>query len=192
MRTLTASGHTCDEAEDGAIAVDKVKEKGLIAYDAILMDFVMVIPPPPPTPIHPPTHTGTFSFHDNYHYHIHTYLHNIHTFLLITTHHITCRSFISRWWMVQLLPRSFDRWVLCVLSLAVRAIPSTWMYKGFMIGTLLSYSFPSKPPLSHLIFRLTYLMNEIIQSNHCIVNIHSSTIVVNSSFLIAISQSASH
>ena len=40
-------GHTCDEAEDGQIAVDKVKEKGLTMYDAILMDFVMVRPPFP-------------------------------------------------------------------------------------------------------------------------------------------------
>ena len=43
MRTLTASGHTCDEAEDGQTAVDKIKEKGLYAYDAILMDFVMPV-----------------------------------------------------------------------------------------------------------------------------------------------------
>ena len=41
-KTLKAVGHTCEEAEDGQIAVDKVKEKGdLTAYDAILMDFVM-------------------------------------------------------------------------------------------------------------------------------------------------------
>ena len=43
MRTLSAIGHTCDEAEDGSIAVEKVKEKGLNAYDAILMDFVMPV-----------------------------------------------------------------------------------------------------------------------------------------------------
>ena len=42
MRTLTAIGHTCEEAEDGQIAVDKIKEKGVTAFDAILMDFVMV------------------------------------------------------------------------------------------------------------------------------------------------------
>ena len=36
-------GHTCEEAEDGSIAVNKVKEKGLIGYDAILMDFVMPV-----------------------------------------------------------------------------------------------------------------------------------------------------
>ena len=42
FQTLKAIGHTCEEAEDGQIAVDKVKEKGLAAYDAILMDFVMV------------------------------------------------------------------------------------------------------------------------------------------------------
>lgn len=41
-RTLTAIGHTCEEAEDGQIAVDKIKEKGVTAFDAILMDFVMV------------------------------------------------------------------------------------------------------------------------------------------------------
>ena len=42
-RTLEAAGHTCEEAEDGLIAVNKVKENGLTAYDVILMDFVMVI-----------------------------------------------------------------------------------------------------------------------------------------------------
>ena len=42
MNTLKAIGHTCEEAEDGQIAVDKVKEKGLTVYDAILMDFIMV------------------------------------------------------------------------------------------------------------------------------------------------------
>ena len=42
-KTLIASGHTCEEAEDGSIAVDKVKEKGLTTYDAILMDFVMPV-----------------------------------------------------------------------------------------------------------------------------------------------------
>ena len=44
MRTLKANGHTGEEAEDGQIAVDKVKEKGSSTYDAILMDFVMVGP----------------------------------------------------------------------------------------------------------------------------------------------------
>ena len=44
-RTLVAAGHTCDEAEDGSIAVGMVKDKGLTTYDAILMDFVMVSPP---------------------------------------------------------------------------------------------------------------------------------------------------
>ena len=43
IKTLNAVGHTCDEAEDGAIAVDKIREKGLNAYDAILMDFVMPV-----------------------------------------------------------------------------------------------------------------------------------------------------
>ena len=43
MRTLKASGHTGEEAEDGQIAVDKVKEKGSTTYDAILMDFVMPV-----------------------------------------------------------------------------------------------------------------------------------------------------
>ena len=42
MNTLKAIGHTCEEAEDGQIAVDKVKERGLTVYDAILMDFIMV------------------------------------------------------------------------------------------------------------------------------------------------------
>jgi len=43
MRTLKANGHTGEEAEDGQIAVDKVKEKGSTTYDAILMDFVMPV-----------------------------------------------------------------------------------------------------------------------------------------------------
>ena len=44
MRTFRAAGHTCDEAEDGVIAVAKVKEmmsSDAKAYSAILMDFVM-------------------------------------------------------------------------------------------------------------------------------------------------------
>ena len=41
-KTLKTHGHTCDEAEDGQIAVDMVKDKGLTTYDVILMDFVMV------------------------------------------------------------------------------------------------------------------------------------------------------
>jgi CheY-like chemotaxis protein len=46
VKTLKQAGHTCEEAEDGQVAVDRVKGKmegpreGL--YDAILMDFVMV------------------------------------------------------------------------------------------------------------------------------------------------------
>ena len=43
FQTLKAIGHTCEEAEDGQIAVDRVKERGLAAYDAILMDFVMPV-----------------------------------------------------------------------------------------------------------------------------------------------------
>ena len=43
MKTLKAIGHSCDEAEDGSMAVEMVKEKGLTAYDAILMDFVMPV-----------------------------------------------------------------------------------------------------------------------------------------------------
>ena len=43
MKTLEAVGHTCEEAEDGQIAVNKVKEKGLNVYAAILMDFVMPV-----------------------------------------------------------------------------------------------------------------------------------------------------
>ena len=43
IKTLTAIGHTCEEAEDGSIAVDMVKEKGITTYDAILMDFVMPV-----------------------------------------------------------------------------------------------------------------------------------------------------
>ena len=44
QRTFRAAGHVCDEAEDGVIAVAKVKEmmsSGAKAYCAILMDFVM-------------------------------------------------------------------------------------------------------------------------------------------------------
>ena len=62
-RTLVAAGHTCEEAEDGSIAVAMINDQGLTIYDAILMDFVMVCPYiylsltpiPPPTP---PTHTS--------------------------------------------------------------------------------------------------------------------------------------
>ena len=46
QRILRAAGHTCDEAEDGVIAVAKVKEmmsSSAKAYSAILMDFVMPI-----------------------------------------------------------------------------------------------------------------------------------------------------
>ena len=44
QRTFRAAGHVCDEAEDGVIAVAKVKEmmsSSAKAYSAILMDFVM-------------------------------------------------------------------------------------------------------------------------------------------------------
>jgi CheY-like chemotaxis protein len=43
-KTLAASGHTCDEAEDGVVAVEKVKKRQSSSdpmYDCILMDFVM-------------------------------------------------------------------------------------------------------------------------------------------------------
>ena len=44
MKTLKAMGHTCEEAEDGQIALNKVKDRGdLTAFEAILMDFVMPI-----------------------------------------------------------------------------------------------------------------------------------------------------
>lgn len=42
MKTLKNEGHTTDEAEDGQLAVEKVKDKGLTTFDSILMDFVMV------------------------------------------------------------------------------------------------------------------------------------------------------
>ena len=44
LRTFRLAGHICDEAEDGVIAVAKVKEmmsSSAKAYSAILMDFVM-------------------------------------------------------------------------------------------------------------------------------------------------------
>ena len=44
LRTFRLAGHTCEEAEDGVIAVAKVKEmmsSSAKAYSAILMDFVM-------------------------------------------------------------------------------------------------------------------------------------------------------
>ena len=44
LRTFREAGHTCDEAEDGAIAITKVKEmmsSDAKVYSAILMDFVM-------------------------------------------------------------------------------------------------------------------------------------------------------
>ena len=44
MRTLKISGHICDEAEDGVMAVAKIREmmsSSAKAYSAILMDFVM-------------------------------------------------------------------------------------------------------------------------------------------------------
>ena len=44
IRTFKMSGHICDEAEDGVMAVAKVKEmmsSSAKAYSAILMDFVM-------------------------------------------------------------------------------------------------------------------------------------------------------
>jgi CheY-like chemotaxis protein len=49
-KTLQAVGHTCDEAEDGLVAVEKIKnmisssvasDAGNALYDCILMDFVM-------------------------------------------------------------------------------------------------------------------------------------------------------
>jgi len=42
-KTLKADGHTTEEAEDGTIGVDKVRQKVAAGgkYDAILMDFVM-------------------------------------------------------------------------------------------------------------------------------------------------------
>ena len=42
VKTLKAHGHTSEEAEDGLVAFGMVKEKGFAAFDAILMDFVMV------------------------------------------------------------------------------------------------------------------------------------------------------
>ena len=44
LKIFRAAGHTCDEAEDGVVAVAKVKEmmsSDAKAYSAILMDFVM-------------------------------------------------------------------------------------------------------------------------------------------------------
>jgi hypothetical protein len=44
VKTMKAKGHTCEEAEDGLLAVEKVKsklEKGEY-YDGILMDFIMI------------------------------------------------------------------------------------------------------------------------------------------------------
>ena len=46
-KILRGSGHTCDEAEDGLLAIQKIKTKMINpdstqrTYDAILMDFVM-------------------------------------------------------------------------------------------------------------------------------------------------------
>ena len=64
-RTLVAAGHTCEEAEDGSIAVAMVKAKSLSTYDAILMDFVMVglsnLSPPPHTHTHPHPHPHPFT-----------------------------------------------------------------------------------------------------------------------------------
>jgi CheY-like chemotaxis protein len=45
-RIMKAQGYDCEEAEDGAEAVHKVRERhaaGLAAYDGILMDFVMYV-----------------------------------------------------------------------------------------------------------------------------------------------------
>jgi CheY-like chemotaxis protein len=46
LKTLKANGHTCEEAEDGAVAVERVRETlvdpGLPQFQVILMDFVMV------------------------------------------------------------------------------------------------------------------------------------------------------
>jgi hypothetical protein len=41
IKTLRGDGHTCDEAEDGQLAVNRIREQGSI-YDCVLMDFVMV------------------------------------------------------------------------------------------------------------------------------------------------------
>ena len=42
-KVLRNAGHTCDEAEDGLEAIEKIKERMAInsTYDAVLMDFVM-------------------------------------------------------------------------------------------------------------------------------------------------------
>jgi CheY-like chemotaxis protein len=45
-RIMKAQGYDCEEAEDGAEAVHRVRERhaaGLAAYDGILMDFVMYV-----------------------------------------------------------------------------------------------------------------------------------------------------
>ena len=54
MKTLKAHGHTCEEAEDGKIALGMVQEKGLATYDAVLMDFVMVSSRPHSPSLPPP------------------------------------------------------------------------------------------------------------------------------------------
>ena len=142
MKTLNAVGHTCDEAEDGAIAVEKIKEKGLTAYDAILMDFVMpVMDGPAATKV-----IRSLSF--------------VRPIIGCTGNTLDMD-----------VQRFHDRYV---------AIPIPSHRQPFI-------------PTSFFRVSYTYnLMNEIIQSNHCIVTIHSSTTVVNSSLLIEISQSAIH
>ena len=59
MKTLKAQGHTCEEAENGQVALGMVQEKDLATYDAVLMDFVMVFPRPrllPRSPFLPSIH----------------------------------------------------------------------------------------------------------------------------------------
>ena len=43
MQTLKADGHTCEEAEDGKVAVEKVAAADLDKFHVILMDFVMPV-----------------------------------------------------------------------------------------------------------------------------------------------------
>ena len=63
IKTLKAHGHTCDEAENGQIAVRMVQLKGLAAYDTILMDFVMVSPHTHLSPFIPSTTTHIDTHH---------------------------------------------------------------------------------------------------------------------------------
>ena len=120
VKTLKAHGHTSEEAEDGLVAFGMVKEKGFTVYDAILMDFVMVcmyvffshsntlsrtLPfPTLPSPLS-------------------THAHICHIFNSISP--LSLSSLFSRWWMDLMLPKSFETWVIKVLSLVVQAIPWT-------------------------------------------------------------------